>query len=126
MTYIPLGKFDSARDETLFYLAMDWMEDSFGDMDYGLWVTAISVSADDLDNEQLIFQAKSTDLDMPLTELVGHFIITENSQGFVYATKYEDEESRNAEVDKLREAWEAWASQDEDDEGHIRDYPLTD
>jgi hypothetical protein len=116
MAYEALGKFDSARDETLYSLCLEWQEDYTGESDYGLWSCPISISEDDLSNETLIELAKSVDDEMPLSELLGHFLVQENSQGLVFVAKYADTDNRDADYQAQESAYSEWLESDDDDD----------
>jgi hypothetical protein len=126
--YTPLGKYDSARDDLLHWLCtFDWAEESFGNVDeYGAYVWKISNEAVDVFqnngefnsvfeqwHEQCPEVIDSADF---RTELVGHFIVTTNSSGFVYVERFESQLARDVEFTIREQAWIDW--DDQDDEEH--------
>ena len=102
------GKYDSFRDSALHFLCeSDWSEDSFGDVnDYGVYIWKISneeleVATDNGEFNSLIEQWQNygdadTNSDDFRSQLVGHFIVSENAQGFVNVQKFETHDGMEA------------------------------
>ena len=126
--YIPLGKYNCARDDLLHYLCTsDWAEDSFGNVDeYGSYVWKISNTAEDvsINNTEFCslleewFQINSSVTDSPelRQELVGHFNVTTVDSGFVYVAAYDTAEERNAIYKLAEDAYGEWSDEEYGDD----------
>lgn len=114
------AKFDSARDEVVYELTLDGMLDSSGDSDAPTgWFSAISIGAEDIP-ELLRSEMSCYGLnDMvsareSFADLVGHFLIVGDSQGFIYVIPQESAGALDAAYAELDALYSAWADQDED------------
>lgn len=99
-----IGKFDSYRDSALHYLcSADWGNESFGDVNtYGVYLWRISNTEEDVSTLNEEFNSVMADWfvdnrERETTEqevrdsLVGHFLVSENSQGLVTVKEFPTE-----------------------------------
>lgn len=123
MTYQRLGRFDSARDEVLYYLASseDWAADHEGNQtEFGAYAWVMTIEEWDMSEENLQTIARlalEADADDPLVpmEVYGYWVVSVNSQGFVHAEKLQDEDALDALWTAYKDSYERWAeSQDEE------------
>lgn len=125
MTYSP-GKFDSPRDAALHFLCSnDWSNDSTGDIpDYGLYAWRISNTWGEVKPENTEITSlledylKTEDIqDSPefRRSLVGHFLVTENSQGFVSVIKAPNETALLEQFSYFQQAYDAFFESQEQD-----------
>ena len=113
------GKYDTARDEMLHYLCTSgWANESDGDVQAPtgcFW--RISVTERELDEVVGVFDRGIVPDALDLSTLVGDFVVTEDTQGFVTVTRYPDQEPDRTGEDRARVAFQAkqrafsaWAS----------------
>lgn len=122
MAYSPLGKFSTALEELLYTLANSeqWAEEETGNnSDWNLYGWTISIEADSLDSGNLeTVQRWAGEIDSEDGELVsgiyGHWIVWENSSGFVSVSKFETEEELSAAWTEFVSRYEDWAGEDEE------------
>lgn len=90
-----MSKFDSVRDEILYLMTLElWANESDGNVEAITgWFARVSNSLEDIVSLVDAFgtEAFALDPNFDFSELVGHFLIQENSQGFVYVTQYATE-----------------------------------
>jgi hypothetical protein len=125
--YMPLGKYSSARDDILHWLCMnDWANGSFGDVEAPTgYVYRISNFEHDVaqpNNEfnSLIdgwFEENQEVTDSPelRAQLVGFFLVLEDSNGFVHVRTYDTEALALEAFHAYRDVFEAWDNQDDED-----------
>jgi hypothetical protein len=122
------GKFDSFRDSALHYLCTsDWANESFGDMDYGVYIWRISnnlseVSTDNSEINSVLeewapmegYETLHTDSTFRET-LAGHFLVSENDQGMVTVHQFATEAAALARFKDMQAHYEEWSSTTEDE-----------
>jgi hypothetical protein len=118
--YTPLGKFSSARDSLLHFLCIsNWNTGEFGNVsDYGIYVWRIDNGPQDVAlvngefthviEDWFIENPEVTDSEELRSELVGHFIIVENDQGFVNVVNFENETDLNKIYGEMLDQYCAW------------------
>jgi hypothetical protein len=125
-----LGKFDSLRDSALHFLCLqDWGNESTGDVtDFGLYVWRISNSAEDVatTNEEFNSLFDPVLLEFEVTEelrkqLVGHFIVFENSNGQVSVLEFPTEEDAKRVFAGLEEDYDEFLRLGDTDEDEDED-----
>lgn len=120
-----LGKYSSDRDCILHFMCTsDWSNDSFGDVEAPTgYVWRISNNWEDVhipntEVTSLIEDELKTydiaDCASFRASLVGHFLITEDSNGFVHVLECPSQTSLVAEFNYLRNSYDAWADTEED------------
>lgn len=123
MTYVPLGKFDSALHELLYTLAAswDWVEDHDGNVEgFGAYAWPMTVDRESLSDEQLTEltdEAKKIDPDdteLP-NQVFGHWMISTDERGFVYVTKFDEEWQLDTAWEAFKDSYSRWAEENEDD-----------
>lgn len=124
--YMPLGKYSSARDDILHWLCMaEWANESSGDSEsptgYFWRISNFEHDVHQKNNEfnSLIdgwFEQNQEVTDSPelRAELVGHFIVSTVSSGFVYVVKYDTERELLEAYNTLEAAYAEWADDEED------------
>lgn len=124
MTYQRLGRFDSALDEVLYYLASseDWAADHEGHQeDFGAYAWVMTIDpAYPLEGEELATvqrlaaEADPDDATVP-GAVYGYWVVSVNSLGFVHVEKLQDEDALDALWTAYKDSYERWAeSQDEE------------
>jgi len=124
-----LGKFDSFRDSMLYFLcAQGWENASFGDNDYGVYVWRISLARNDIfgcfdqgnmefdsliEEELAELEAQGANRVELLNSLVGHFMVSENSQGQVTVKQYTLESELIRHFTNMQEHYSTWSIQTE-------------
>lgn len=123
-----LGKFSSDRDSALHYLCtVDWSNDSFGDVEAPTgYVWRISNDPADVHipnteftsvlEEWLEANPEVQDSAEFRASLIGHFLITEDSNGLVYVTESPTEASVKRAFESLRRLYDAWDDETEQDD----------
>lgn len=131
--FISLGKFSSARDSILEYLCNNgWSNEDFGNVEaptgyvYRISNTLAEVQMENSEVTSLLgdwFEGNSEVTDSPelREELIGHFIVTEDNQGFVRVAKFDTEKEMLAEFQRLEDAYNEWDT-DEDENPHTGHY----
>lgn len=120
-----LGKFDSDRDSALHYLCtVEWSNDSTGDVEAPTgYVWRISLSPSELSYErdeigsvlEEWFQSESVEDTAEFRRsLVGHFLVVEDSQGFVTVQEFNLGFMLQARFEQLQAHYEAWLDANED------------
>lgn len=87
------GKFNSARDELLYRLAVEgWANETSGDVQSRTgWFARISNAVDELGEIRSGFEDDIVHLGAAaLAASEGHFLLVEDGQGFVDVTSYEN------------------------------------
>ena len=124
--YIALGKYSSARDSILDYLtSVGWGNDSFGDVEAPTgYVSRISNDWEEVkpENGEFTsimgdwFEANPEVTDSPelRRELVGHFIVNEDSNGFVYVVQFDTEQAMHVRYNALEREYDEWFGDGED------------
>lgn len=121
------GKFDSFRDSALHYLCSgEWGNASFGDVtDYGVYVWRISNSWEEVKPEAMDFTSvieewapmegyETLHADIAFRQsLVGHFLVSENSQGQVSVRQFPSEAALLARFNDMQAHYEEWVSEGE-------------
>jgi hypothetical protein len=120
-----LGKYGTDRDNILHYMATsDWANDSFGDVEAPtgyVWRISNTLSEVQVSNTELTSliedQLEAYNIeDGPAfrASLVGHFVIEEDSNGFVSVTEFESEAVMLEEFENWRKVFEEWDSQEDE------------
>ncbi len=124
--FISLGKYSSARDSILHYLCVgEWSNASFGDVEAPTgYVWRISNDPADvhIPNTEITsvlsdwFEQNNEVTDSPelRNELVGHFLVVEDSAGFVYVVEFATESLLLTRFNALREDFDEWDVQEDD------------
>lgn len=125
--YMPLGKYSSARDDILHWMCMaEWANESSGNSESPTgYFWRISNTREDVaqaNNEfnSLIdgwFEENQEVTDSPelRSQLVGFFIVSTVSSGFVYVSQYDTERELLEAYEALEADYSEWAdAQDED------------
>lgn len=110
-------KFDSARDEWLYSMSDNmWANESSGDSESPAgWFARNSISPDELPE---IVQAFPDELNTMIharecvSDLVGHWLISGDSVGFVYVQGFESESELIEAYNALDRAYDEWSEQD--------------
>lgn len=125
MTYSRLGRFDSALDEVLYYLASseDWAGDHDGDQEnFGAyaWVMTIDppLEGDELETVKRLAAEADPDDSTTVDAVIGHWVISVNSQGFVHAEKLQDEDALDALWTAYKDSFERWSTANLDEDGN--------
>jgi hypothetical protein len=121
------GKYDSFRDSALHYMVSNgYNEGEFGDVnDYGVYIWRIT----NTDAEVVIENTETTSLleqwesyeeangssDDFREKLMGHFIISEDSQGFVSVRQFDSYEGMEARFEAFRDHYNEWVSEQIED-----------
>lgn len=120
--YKRLGRFDSALDEVLYYLASseDWAADHDGNQeDFGAYAWCMTIDGP-LEGEELETVkrlAEEANPGHPISpELVhGHWVVSMGSQGFVSVEKLPDEEELEHAWSAFKGQYERWAEANPDE-----------
>lgn len=124
-----LGKYSTDQENILHYLCTsEWSNDSFGDVEAPtgyVWritnratdifgtVGRVNPELDSLIEDQLkAYSIVCTD--EFLSSLVGHFLVTEDSNGFVSVLKFPTEQDLLSVFSTLQDEFYAWDEQGED------------
>ena len=118
-----LGKYHSDRDNILHFLCTSgWANTSTGDVEAptGYFYQISNTPADvQLANTEItsVIEDQLAAYDIEDTEefrssLVGHYLIVENSQGFVGVTQYGDVDSLLRDYHTLAVAYDEWAGEE--------------
>lgn len=104
------GKFASDRDQLLYYITLEgWGVASGGDVQSPSgWFGRISTTEAELPGVEQAFGEQISSSGVAPAELVGHFLLNEDSQGFVYVTEYGSERDLLASYGILEEVYEQW------------------
>lgn len=112
------GKFDSPRDAVLHAMATQgWCNESSGEVDSPThWFARVSNERAELVE---IEQAFSDDVYLVGVEfdwdaIIGHYLVTEDSQGFAYVTQYDNEADLIAAFRALDATYSEWIGDDND------------
>jgi hypothetical protein len=124
--FIALGKYSSARDSILHYLCLaGWANESFGNVESPTgYVWRITNDPADVSQDNTEFQSvldtwltdspEVTDSPALRDELVGNFLVTEDSNGFIGVTRYLSEHLLIQAFDSLASIYSEWDSQDDE------------
>lgn len=119
----PSPKYDSFRDSALHFLCLSgWGNESAGDTDgYGVYFTRITLGWDDIrpsngEFNSLIEQwpdyVDSNEAGIPFrTQLIGHYIVSEDSNGFVHVRELGSEAAVKARFDAFAEHYANWTGE---------------
>lgn len=114
----PRGKYGNHIDETLYVMSLEgWANESSGDVEAPTgWFARISINEQELPEVVLAFMEdiQNIGLDTP-SALLGHWLLRENSIGFVDAEEYDTEDELKAAYDELDGRYGEWLGQDEPD-----------
>lgn len=107
----PLGKYDTLRDEYLHGMCLEgWANESFGDVAAPTgYVWLVSNSTAEMAEIVGVFG-------LAPYGTVGHFLVTENDQGFVRVTEYEENRGAKYDFRCLEAEYTAWADEDAEDD----------
>ena len=120
-----LGKYGTDRDNILHFMAIsDWAMGSFGDVEAPtgyVWKMSNNVADVQVSNTE-ITSVIEDQIELYSIEdgpafrasLVGHFLIAEDSNGFVCVTEYPSAALLQQAYDSLEEIFSEWAGQDDD------------
>jgi len=123
--FISLGKYSSARDSILHFLcAAEWSNDSFGDVEaptgyvwrisndpediFDVFKFGNPMEIDSVLDEWFTDNSEVTDSPALRAELVGHFLVTEDSQGFIGVTSYPSEALLMQAYESLEGIFSGW------------------
>lgn len=126
--YSPLSKYSSARDSILHYLCtVEWSNASFGDVAAPtgyVWrisnnweeVKPINMEFTSVLEDWFTDNSEVTDSPELRKELVGHFLVIEDSNGFVHVLEFPSERDLKRDF-AIREAqFEDWSKDEDEDE----------
>jgi hypothetical protein len=122
-TYQRLGRFDSALDEVLYYLASseDWAADHDGNQtEWGAYAWCMTIEGP-LEGEELETVkrlAEEANPGHPIhPELVyGHWVVSVGSLGFVSVEKLPNEEELDNLWTAFKESYERWATENPEED----------
>lgn len=107
-----MTKFNSARDELLYAMTLDgWANESDGNVEAPTGFFA-RISNDPQDVPSIRDAFPNETKGMANSTMVGHFLMKENSQGFVYVTTYPDSVSLIRDFRALEAEFSEWDSQE--------------
>lgn len=121
-----IGKYDSRRDEILHALCVaDWSNASFGDVEApGGYVWRIDLDKQDIfgtvSGRNTEFESLLDALefyDVTISErraLIGHFIVIEDSNGFIYVRSFDTEGDLMHEYEYRELQYSEWLGEDDD------------
>ena len=124
--FIALGKYSSARDSILHFMGTnDWATDSNGNSEaptgyfWKISNTTSEVNKQNTEVNSLLeewFQQNPEVRDSVALrqELVGNFIVNEDSNGFIYVMTIETEKTRDEIYENLEKKFYEWDDQGED------------
>ena len=124
--FIALGKYSSARDSILHYLCeAEWSNDSFGDVEaptgYVWRISNYDHDVAEVNNEfgSVLagwFEENPEVKDSPelRAELVGFWIVNEDSNGFIHVMDAQNQQTQNEIFAMLQGKFEEWLGPDED------------
>lgn len=122
-----IGKYDSRRDEILHSLCLaGWSNDSFGDVEAPTgYVWRIANTWEDVRPINTEFNSLFEALEIPGMEdglspmnrriLVGHFIVIEDSNGFIYVRSFNSEGAMMQEYEYRELQYSEWLGDGDDD-----------
>ncbi|QBZ72291.1 hypothetical protein SEA_CIRCINUS_249 [Streptomyces phage Circinus] len=105
---MPLGKFDSDRDELFYVMSLEgWANESSGDVECPTgYFARISNGRSDIPSIRDAFPEESRPVSDD--EIVGHYLLQENSQGFVSVYDYASEWQLTRAFRILEETYSEW------------------
>lgn len=124
-------KFASKRDDLFWFMTLEgWATDTDGSVEFGRWFgklsnTAEDVSVDNGEFNSLVDQWEPQDSpdgeasyhsEEFRASLVGHFLISEDSQGFVTVEEFDSELERDARYNELSGQYGDWLGPDGEDD----------
>lgn len=115
MGYTRLGKYDDGITEALDLLIgyHQWAERSSGSTEWHTHFTALSLDHEDVDVHQDLLRSILAEIDDELTpdDLVGHWLVETDGQGFVYASNCHSEAQLDRAYEKLDREYANWEGQ---------------
>lgn len=121
------GKYSSYRDSALHFLcSSEWGNDSFGDSnDYGAFIWRISNSLPEVhvlntEINSVLEDWEDANPDCIYTreelraQLVGHFLVSENSTGSVHVQEFNSEHAVTERFNAMQEHYNNWADSNDD------------
>lgn len=124
----PSRKYDSFRDSALHFLCnADWGNESDGNANaYGVYFTRISLDWNDVWPENTEFESLIEQWDEVtsgaviinetfLMTLVGHWLVSEDGQGFVHVRGFDTEEQVKARFDAFAQHYAEWSAAERDE-----------
>lgn len=124
--FIPLGKYSSARDSILHFLCVGmWSNDSTGDVESPtgyVWrisnnweeVKPINMEINSVLEEWFTENSEVTDSPELRLELVGHFLVVEDSNGFISVHEYATKSLVLSAFESLEGIFNEWNNEDEE------------
>jgi hypothetical protein len=124
--FVALGKYSSARDSILHFMCIsDWANDSNGNSEaptgyfWKISNTTSEVNKQNTETNSLLdewFQQNPEVRDSVALrqELVGNFIVNEDSNGFIYVMTVETQKTLNEIYENLETKFYEWDDQGED------------
>jgi hypothetical protein len=123
--FISLGKYSSARDSLLHFLCTsDWGNASFGDVEAPtgyVWrisnnweeVKPINMEINSVLEDWFAENSEVTDSPELRKELVGHFLVVEDNDGFISVHEYASEELVIQAFDSIEAIFNEWNEQED-------------
>jgi hypothetical protein len=117
--YVRLGKFDNARDEFLYDMTLNgWANESSGDSESPTrWFALVIIERAELaevwaaldDSRRAMVSARES-----AGDLVGSFIVSTDSQGFVYVESFDTADLARAEYAARDAEYGEWIGEEDD------------
>lgn len=119
------GKFDSPRDDLFWFMTLEgWATDTDGSVEFGRWFGKLSNTAEDVSVDNGEFNSLVDQWEPDAVEnyhskefrasLVGHFLVSEDGQGFVTVTEFDTELERDAVYNQWSGEYSEWLGDEED------------
>lgn len=123
-------KFDSTRDDLFWYMTLEgWATDTDGSVEFGRWFGKLSNTTEDVSVNNGEFNslvAQWAPQDSPDAEasyhseefrasLVGHFLVSEDSKGFVTVNQFKTELERDAQYNQWSGEYADWLGDEDED-----------
>lgn len=111
-----MSKFDSLRDEFLWMMTLDGTGETSGDVESSTgWFGRVDIlSADVASLAAEILAEYNGPGPFDIMQMVGHFIVRENSQGFVTVETYDNDGQAAARFAELDDAYSDWLGPDDE------------
>lgn len=110
------GKFDSDIDAALYELSLHgWANESSGNVEAPTgWFGRVSISREELPEIAEAFEEEfRREGFTELAGLIGHFLVREDSVGFVYVDEFDGEDEAKEEYERLDREYSEWEGADE-------------